>query len=142
MKKYLITALLIITSLSHVIAQEEDNKKYEKIKAIKVGFITDHVHMTGDQSAKFWPIYDAYQNERRAIRRESMQKYMSSHPGATRDQARAGLEGDLDFQSRELDLKKKYKDRLLQVISAKQLDELYQAERDFKKVLVDQLRDR
>ena len=141
MKKFIIAVLLLLTSVSRVIAQEEDGKKYEKIRAIKVTYITEKVHMSAEQSAKFWPVYDAYQNERRDARRESVQQYLSAHPGATKEQARASLEGNLDYQGAELELKKKYKDRLLQIISAQQLDQLYQAERQFKVDLMKQLKD-
>ena len=140
MKKYLITAIVVLLSFARVFAQEEDGKRYEKIRAIRVTYITEHVNMTEEQSAKFWPIYNAYQDEHRANRRGYIQQYMGSHAGATKDQARASLEGNLDYQGKELELKRKYKDRLLQVISAAQLDKLYQAERDFKKVLIEQSR--
>ena len=140
MKKYLITALFIIACFSRVVAQDEEGGRFEKIRAIRVTFITEHVHMTSEQAAKFWPVYDAFQNERRAVRRDNITKFLSTHPGATRDQARASLDGNLEFQSQELELKKKYKDRLLQIISQQQLDQLYQAERDFKISLLGRLK--
>lgn len=140
-RKYFIAILLLLTSFTAVFAQDEANgKKWEKIRAIKVGFITDRLHMNSEQSGKFWPVYDAYQEERRTVRRATMDKYQSAHPGSTRDQARAVLEGDLDYQAKELELKRKYKDRLLQVISAQQLNQLYEAEREFRKLLVEQLK--
>ena len=140
MKQYFIAILLLLSSVSAVFAQDEDSKNWEKIKAIKVGFITDKVHLTSEQSTKFWPVYDGYQAERRNIRKELITKYMSGHPDATKSQARAYLDADLDYQERELDLKRKYKDRLLQVISQQQLTQLYEAEREFRKLLLDQLR--
>lgn len=140
-RKYFIAFLLLLSTFASAIAQDEGNsEKMEKIRAIKVGFITDRLHLNSDQSAKFWPVYDAYQQERRTMRRATLDKYQAAHQGATRDQARASLEGDLDYQAKELELKRKYKDRLLQVISSQQLNQLYEAEREFKKLLVDQLK--
>ncbi len=140
MKQFFIALLLLATSCTAAFAQDDDGQNWEKIKAIKVGYITDHVHLTSEQSAKFWPVYDGYQQERRNKRKEIMGTYMSAHPGATKSQARAQLDADLDYQAAELELKRKYKDRLLQVISAQQLTQLYEAERDFRKMLLDQLR--
>ncbi len=140
MKQYLIAFLLLITSCTAAFAQDDDGKNWEKIKAIKVGYITEHVHLTTEQSGKFWPVYDGYQQERRNMRHSVLEKYMSAHAGSSKNQAHAALDADLDYQAKELDLKRKYKDRLLQVISEQQLNQLYEAERDFRKMLLDQLR--
>lgn len=140
MKHILVALLLMLASCTAAFAQEGDDQNWEKIRAIKVGYITEHVHLSDDQAAKFWPVYDGYQQERRSKRREIMQKYMATHAGATKSQARAQLDGDLDYQANELELKRKYKDRLLQIISPQQLTRLYEAERDFRKMLLDQLR--
>lgn len=140
MKKILIALLFIITSAATAFAQEDNGQNWEKIKAIKVGYINDHVHLTAEQSSKFWPVYDGYQQERRNKRHELMDRFMAKHPGTTKNQARAQLDGDLDYQAAELELKRKYKDRLLQIISPQQLNQLYEAERDFRKMLLDQIR--
>lgn len=139
--KQLFTALfLLLTSCTTAFAQDDDGQNWEKIKAIKVGYITDHVHLTSEQSARFWPVYDGYQQERRSKRHQLMDKYMAAHPGATKSQARAQLDGDLDYQQSELELKRQYQDRFLQIISQQQLTQLYEAEREFRKMLLDQLR--
>lgn len=140
MKHFFIAFLLLITSCTAAFAQDDDGKNWEKIKAIKVSYITEHVHLTSEQSTRFWPVYNGYQQDRRSMRKDFMDKFLSANAGATRSQARAALDADLDYQAKELDLKRRYKDRLLQVISEQQLNQLYEAERDFKKILLDQLR--
>lgn len=139
-RKYFIAILLMLSAVGSVFAQEGDAQRWEKIKAIKVGFINDRLHMKGDQSDKFWMIYNRYETERREIRRGFRQKYKTTNPNASAEQARQFIEDNLEYQSQELELKKKYKDQLLQVISAQQLAQLYEAERDFKKLLLEQLR--
>ena len=139
-KKFIIAFLVSIVSLTSVWAQEEDPAKWDRIRAIKVDFINERMHFSGDQSAKFWPIYQSYQSELRTVRRGYIDAYMKAHAGAPRDEGRASLEGNLEFQSKELELKKKYKDRLLQVISPQQLDQLYIVEREFKRTLLQQLK--
>jgi Spy/CpxP family protein refolding chaperone len=139
-RKYFIAFILLLASFSAVRAQDGgDAKKWEKIRTIKIGFITDRLHLSSEQSAKFWPVYDIYQQERRNIRHSLMEKYMAANKGATKDQARAFLDSSLEYQEKELELKRKHKDRLLQVISAQQIIQLYEAERDFRKLLVEQL---
>lgn len=141
-RKYIIAILLILASVGRLWAQQGsgDPKRWEKIRAIKVGFINDRLHFTDDQSGKFWAVYGQYEKDRRAVRRGFYQKYKSANPSANPAQARTFVEDNLEYQEQELSLKRKYKDQLLQVISAQQLAQLYEAERDFNKLLLEQLK--
>jgi hypothetical protein len=113
----------------------------ERIHAIKVGYLTDRLHLTPAQAASFWPVYDDYEAEIKDARRAFRQKYRN---GGTDNDAQANqfIDDNLDFQEQMLTINRKYKDRMLQVISPQQLATLYEAERDFKKLLLQQLRER
>jgi hypothetical protein len=112
-----------------------------RVHAIKMGYLTDRLHLTPVQAASFWPVYDDYEGEMRDVRQTFRQKYRS---GATDNDAAANrfIDDNLDFQEQMLAINRKYKDRMLKVISPQQLATLYEAERDFKKLLLQQLRER
>ena len=128
--------LLFACSFSLVKAQGGDG--FERIHAAKVAYITDRVHFTADQSARFWPVYDQYESEVRTVRQRIRQ---NMHPAPGTDPMEQ-IENSLDYQQQILDLKKKYKDQFLKVISPTQLAQLYDAERDFKQMLVKQMREK
>ena len=150
MRHLFCVALITLSTLSMTNAQaayqQANNgprrgERMERIHAIKVGYLTDRLHLTSDQSAKFWPVYNQYEDEQRATRRNFFQKYQNSNNGGGNEQeSRQFIEDNLDYQAEELALKRKYKDQLLKIISAQQLASLYEAERDFKKLLLQQLR--
>ncbi len=117
-------------------AQQE---RFEEIRALKVSFITERLKLTPAQAALFWPEYNKYQTELREIRKDFRTKYREQNTQATREQAREFIEANLEYQEQTLELKKKYKDVLLKTISPQQLAQLYDAERDFRKMLVEQL---
>lgn len=147
MKQLIITTLLLIitsvTSFSQPHGQIDRPRAFERIHAIKVAYITDKLHFTSEQSAKFWPIYDRYEQEVRQTRRAFIKKYKDSNPdNADQEQARQYVEDNLDYQQQVLDLKRKYNDDFLSVISPQQLADLYKAEREFKQLLIQQLRKR
>jgi DNA primase large subunit len=117
-------------------------QRAERIQAIKVGYLTDRLQLSASQAATFWPVYNEYERELREARKAFRQKYGDG--GANESDAEAGrfIEDNLDFQEQAIDIKRKYKDRFLKIISAQQLASLYEAERDFKKLLLEQLRQR
>ena len=115
-------------------------RNMERIHAIKVGYITDRIHLTSQQSSRFWPVYDQYEADMRAMRQDFRRKFRSRAQGP--DESRQFVEDDLDSQEQLITLKRKYKDQFLQIISAQQLADLYVAEREFRKLLMQQLKNR
>ena len=114
----------------------------ERVQAIKIGYLTDKLQLTSSQATAFWPVYNEYQRDLRQARRAFRQKYRNADVQESNAEASRFIEDNLDFQEQAIAIKRKYKDRLLKVISAQQLATLYEAERDFKKLLLQQLREK
>jgi len=120
-----------------------DPEHMERIHALKVAFITDKLRFTSTQSAHFWPIYDEYEKEMHTIRGSFFQKYRNSNSfEANSHEARQYIDDNLDYQEQIIQLKRKYNEQYLKVLSAKQVADLYDAEREFKQMLIQQLRER
>lgn len=141
MKKKGYLLLLLLAFACNIVAAQP-REKYERIHAIKVGYLTDKLHLTPDQAAKFWPVYNQYEEEHRSLRKKFLMEYRDKQQDMNKEEAMKFVEGNLDYQEAELNLKRKYKEEFLKTITAQQLAELYQSERDFKKMLIQQLRDR
>jgi len=114
----------------------------ERIHAIKVGFITDRLNLSSEQATRFWPVYNQYENDKTAARRAFRQEYQQAKTTGKLNDPEQFIDDNLDYQQQLLDLNKSYKSAFLKVISAQQLARLYEAERDFKKMLLQQLRNR
>jgi len=129
----IIICLIINTGL---MAQDRRGH-YERIEAIKVAFITKKLDLTTEEAQKFWPVYNNYQKELMELmrkRREDRQK--------TDIAPNDKINADLTYESRILDLKKKYKKLYLKAIPADKVLLLYQAEREFREHLIKQLNHR
>lgn len=133
--------MFLLLAIGTLIAQQR-HPNSGKITALKVAYITGKLNLTPDQSAKFWPIYNQYEDELRTVRRAFISKYKNMNKNTEYRTARMYIEDNLDYQEEELGLKRKYKTQMLKVISPQQLAILYQAERDFKRMLVQQLGDK
>jgi hypothetical protein len=123
MKKYLLIILALVGSVSFAYAQQENGQRSEKIQALKIAFITQRLHLTSSEAEKFWPVYNEYTNEIRSLRANNK-------------------EGDvLDNEQKLLDIRKKYKPFFEKIIGPQRLNDLFNAERDFRNALLKRLKE-
>lgn len=108
----------------------------KRIDALKTEFITQKLDLSTDEAQKFWPVYNNYQRDMNQLFRD-------------RRQARQEQKGpespppdELQFESRILELKKRYRQQFLEVLPSEKVTLLYQAEREFRERLINQLRQR
>ena len=149
MKKFLTAALLLLFAATQGFSQDrsprgdrpDENHRFERIHATKVAYITDKLRFTPEQSAQFWPLYNKYEKEVHSARRAFFEKYKDEHKN-DEGAARQYVDDDLDYQQEVLDLKRKYKDDFLKIISTQQLADLYKSEREFKLLLLKELNER
>lgn len=123
--------------------QERDPKAREKIEAARIGMITNKLGLTPEQAEKFWPIYREFSDKRMDLRKEFKVEQAKIKPGnATPEDQKKLVDLGLDLKQKEVDLEKNYSGRLLKVISAEQMLNLRTAERDFQRMIIQQLQQR
>ncbi len=135
---------LLFTFLFATVAVGKQGRGLQRIHAARMTYITDRIQLQPGQSARFVPVYNEYEKEMRGIRKEYYRKYKIK-PGSSEDNlmsTRQQIEEDLDYQERIIELKRKYNDRFLAVISPGQLSEMYVAEREFRQMLIKRLKEK
>lgn len=140
-----IISILIVSLSLHAQPRNPEGRRrpgIERIHAIKMGYLTDRLHLTPAQAASFWPVYDEYEEELKNARQAFRRSYKGGGAADNDAEANRFIDDNLDLQEQMLAINRKYKDRMLKVISPQQLATLYEAERDFKKLLLQQLRER
>ena len=144
MKRLLGIILIVLISASVAQAQPGmRGERMERIHAAKMAYITDRLSLSSEQSGNFIPLYNEYERDLRGIRQSFLKKYKGTKPDDADDiAARQFVDDDLDYQQQALDLKRKYNDRFLKVLSPQQLADLYKAEREFRQMLMKRLEQR
>jgi hypothetical protein len=133
--------LILMMVLLGIWAQAQPGgRRMERIHAIKVAYLTDKLQLTSEQSARFWPVYNQYEEEKMGLMR-SMRKNNSVNDNTSEDPMRS-IDDDIAIQEKMLDLRKKYKDEFLKVISPQQLVTLIESEKEFKRLLLQQMKER
>lgn len=146
--RILLGAALMALTLSGV-AQDDDmptipEERLKEIKAQKTAYITSKMELSPEEAQVFWPVYNQYDKELEALRKERREahKAMRSADELTEAEAAAAIDKELASQQKELDLRKKYSGEFRKTLNARKTLMLARAERDFNRELLKRLRDR
>ncbi|NNK82607.1 MAG: sensor of ECF-type sigma factor [Flavobacteriaceae bacterium] len=72
--KRIIPFILILMSFSLVAQSPNRGKNKERIKALKIAFITERLDLNEKEAEKFWPVYNAFDDKQSKIKFEEMRK--------------------------------------------------------------------
>ena len=135
----LITVLSFAFSTS-LKAQKDYPRGKEKIRAAKVGLITNRLNLTEDQAKTFWIVFDEFDKKRSEIRKNIRQMTAESRNITTSDdKILSDLKEVLSLKQKEVDLEKEYLSKFLKTINVRQLSELFKTEQLFNQMLVKKL---
>jgi len=139
----IIGVFLISLPENNLMAQITRAEKQENLQQQKVTFFTENLQLTAAESARFWPVYNDYQNRRDKITRDrnTLLKYYEANKGNMTDtEASELIEKYLGFQKQETELLETYTKKFQEILPAKKVMRIYQVELDFKKWLLENLR--
>lgn len=117
----------------------------ERIKTLKVAFITERLGLTSKEAQQFWPVYNAYDESLQKIRRKERQRFGSQLPyldDLSEDEASKLLSEFRTIQREKHGLEQEFITDLKNVLPSKKIVLLLKAEEDFKKRLLQQVRKR
>jgi len=156
MKKLLapiLLSLLLIFSFQSLVAQPpggpggrgDRGEKMKDIESMKIAFITKRLSLSPEEAKTFWPVYDGFSSEIRSIREARFSKLKEAKgelDNMSDNDVDKLIEDDIAFRQQEVDVLKKYNPRFKQILPIKKVAKLYKAEEDFKRELLDKIRDR
>ncbi|GAA3654192.1 sensor of ECF-type sigma factor [Flavivirga jejuensis] len=136
MKKIILPILLFFFSLN-ILAQQQR----EKIKALKISFITEKLDLTEQEAQQFWPVYNNYDKITSKIKYQdirSVRKEIRNNIDTMTDEKARNLitklnEAEKTLHKHRMELSSK----LLKIISPKKIILLKVAEEDFKRKILD-----
>nr|WP_321223094.1 hypothetical protein [uncultured Psychroserpens sp.] len=140
MKKIILT--LFVCALTFT-GYSQDKDKRERIKALKVAFLTERLELSETEAQKFWPIYNAYEKEKDMLRHTAREKrHNLKLESLTEAEAKKALIDYLAFEEEQQNLKTDLIESLLTAIPAKKIIALKVAEDEFKRQMLDEFQKR
>lgn len=140
MKLYISLLLLFISTIT----LSQNNDKLEKIKALRVAFISTKLELTSNEAQKFWPIFNEFDKNQTDLRKEKRMLMMKLKHQNTSSLSDIEMQKLLDtselLESNIQTNRQQLVKNLRGVISAQKIILLKQLEEDFKKTLLKQMR--
>lgn len=142
---YVIVAIFFISGLSF--GQEVKNPG-EKVRSLKIAYITQELELTAKEAEKFWPVYNEYDRKIRGLERNERMKVRTiikesnGYKNVTDNQADEILNRIYKIERQIFDTKKEMDQKLSKVISKKKILRLKHIEREFVRNLMNRLRSR
>ena len=136
--------LLLILILAFSLATfAQDKGKRERIKALKVAFITEQLQLSTTEAQKFWPIYNAFEEDHNILRRESYENRKSTDfDNLSEQEAKAMLDAMVSIENQKSKLREKYLSDLIKVLPAKKIIKLKVTEDEFNKRMLEEMKKR
>lgn len=139
---------MLITGQSLIIAlttkaQVRSAERQENLQQQKIAFFTEKLQLSPRESSLFWPVYNDYQNRRDKITRDRntlLQYYDANNSNLTESEANELIRKFIAYQQEELQLVEIYTKKFLEFLPAKKVMRIFIVELDFKKWLLENLR--
>lgn len=138
--KLIFVIVVLFTSTVFYGQRRQDN---EKIKSLKVAFITEKLDLSSKEAQAFWPIYNDYQEKREALRQKERTEIKAKIKEAnelSEKESKELLAKYIRFEDDEEALDKTFLKELSKVVSAKKTLLLLRSEEEFKRQLIRQYR--
>jgi Skp family chaperone for outer membrane proteins len=125
----------LISSLSFA------QRTQEQIESVKIGLITQKLELTPEQSKSFWPVYNKYSSELQQVRKEI--KRLKDHSlSLSDDELTKEMDKMFTLKEKELEIEKRYHKEFSKILSTRQVFNLYQSENQYRRMLIEGLRNR
>jgi hypothetical protein len=117
----------------------------DKIKSLKIAFITERLNLSSDEAAVFWPVYNEHEANIDALRlreRNEIRDKLRNFRNMSDAQIQNLMDEYLALENERNRLNTAFLKRMANLISARKTFLLIKAEDDFKKRLLQQIQQR
>lgn len=115
--------------------QASAQQSTDKIESVKAAFITQKLDLTPEESQRFWPVYNTYQQDlKQLLTQKQKERQALKKSGKPVD--------ELKFDTEVLEMRKRYRAEFSKILPKQKVALLYQAEREFRQELIQQLHNR
>ncbi len=145
MNKLLIIGMCIICLFSAPGALAQGNPGREKIKSLKIAFITERLNLTTAEAQQFWPIYNDHEAGIEGIKRKEnieIRQRFGNFDALSDREASDLLDALIGLEKEKHQLNVNFMERVSGVLGARKTMLLIKAEEDFKRRLLREMQAR
>jgi hypothetical protein len=121
---------------SHAQAQRD------KIEELRFSFLSKKMELSTAEAEKFWPVYNELQDKLKAVKRNLRLSYRNLPANFTDKEAEELLALENKSRAAETELHKTYNEKIKAIIGAKKLVKLQIYEEEFKKEVINAIKEK
>lgn len=145
MKTLLFVMSLFIATTNLFAFSPYGHGNHEEIEKMKVAFLTERLDLTVEEAQAFWPVY----NEFERVKKELREQFKSSFKGKdfdvetlSEEESKEYVASKLAYEKAKFDAELKFQESLEKIFTYKKIALLYSSEREFKKNLFKEMKNR
>jgi Skp family chaperone for outer membrane proteins len=138
---FLIAGLSLMLLPLQTSAQE---RSADRIKAIKVAYITERLSLTPEEAEVFWPVYNEFENRKMEInhsKREIGEKFSKNQESLSDAEINKMLDEGNKLNKEEADLIIQFDKKFREILPPAKVMKLYIAEVQFRNYLINKFRE-
>lgn len=144
MKNILVAALFFY--LPFFVSAQHQFGKNKEIEAYKATYMKEKLDLTPEEEKIFWPIYNAWTTEQSALRQERRENMISFRKSKEIEnlsdtEVQTLITNELNFKQKDLNIERKYYNKLRSSLPIKTVGKYYRAQETFKRELLSRYRD-
>ena len=128
---------LLLQSFVYVAQSDRD-----KVEALRVAFIGKKLELTTNETEKFWPVYNEYNDKVKALRKNVRQNFKKGVDNLSEKELEDLYQLEVKSKQAEAELHKTYSDKIKAIIGTKKTLKLHIAEDEFKKEIIKTIQDK
>ena len=136
--------LVIIFALQSTAQPHQRGREHrEKIRAHKIGFLTEKLDLSPEEAQKFWPLYNELEAERQSLQEEFVDEGFGKERKVetmSDEELDEMILQRLEQEKAMVDLKIEYYDKFKDILPVRKVFLLYRSELEFRKMLIERLR--
>ena len=135
MKQSILAVLLFLGALNFINAQDFENAN---VQEMRVKFYNEHLQFSEQEQKDFWPLFEQFKKDEQQLKKQNRpnQKFELMSDA----EAKAFILKTLDTEEKIVEIKRDYVKKLMEVISVRKVAMINKVERQFKKVILNNLR--
>ena len=142
MKKVFLGTLLLFALAITATAQPgpRGERAKEKIEAYKIGFFTEKLQLTPEESRDFWPLYNQFEDEQEELK----DKYGLRGKKLdlmTDSEVEDFVDGQVQMAEDQAKMRRDYVERFKEILPIRKVAKLQQVNREFKQALLKRMRE-
>lgn len=139
MKNLWIAVLLIF--IPAILKAQDRGGRSEEIESYKIAYLTQKLDLSPSEAKVFWPIYNDWQKELRALWSERNKNAISLRKtdeieALSDNEIHALITNEINYKQRNLNIEKKYYSKLKSSLPLMVVGKYYRAQETFKKELL------